>query len=141
MWEINLADQIKTFLLSIPLGMFLSAVFYVLEAFLRTDRKKGVAVWISDILFFCFAGFLSFCFLLVRTNGEIRGYAILGEIIGFYLFKVLFSKHILMFLIWILSRIKAVLGSVQRLFSNIARKMYSKIHQKMKNIGKRLKKG
>ena len=95
MWEINLSGQITTFLFSILLGAF----FCILFDFTRSLRIFGLnseaVVFITDIIFFLIITFFNFCFLLTRESGQIRGYVFAGEAIGFFVFRLIFSKWIL----------------------------------------------
>lgn len=135
MWEIDLADQITTFLLSLPLGGFLSLLFYSGEVVRTIYGIKGFRLWISDILFFAFSGFITFCFLLSRSYGEIRGYIIFGIILGFWLFKTLLSGLYRKIFGGILRALK---GAKTFLFKQIKQTML-KIFSKWQKSSKKLK--
>ena len=94
MWEINNAEQWNCFLGSIILGV----VFGILYVVLKSDRlifmRKNVFVFFQDIFFFIICGFMSFGYMLLTTNGEIRTFVIIGSIIGFYIFCFLSSEII-----------------------------------------------
>lgn len=83
MWEINIADQVYTFLFALLLG----AVFCLLYDIIRAVRKAGAdsfaSAFAGDIFFWIISAFATFLFLLARTNGEIRGYALFAIAMGF----------------------------------------------------------
>ena len=62
----------------------------------RATRKTGCAsfllVFLSDIFFWVVSAFVTFVFLISRTNGEIRGYVIISETIGFLIFRISISR-------------------------------------------------
>lgn len=140
MWEIDLSNQIITFLSSILLGIFFGVVFYTLEAIRRTDKINGLRLWINDILFFLFVGFTTYCFLFVRVNGEIRGFVILGEGLGFWCFKTAFSKFLIKTVSIIYSFIKRIIYITSSKIKELINKTYrffSKLLEKVKYLFKK----
>jgi len=92
MWEIGVNNQATTFLFSILLGIF-SALFYDLLKLIRHIKKqKTITIFIIDIFYFLVLTVVFFCFFILRTNGEIRGFVLIGAFIGFSLFKLTISK-------------------------------------------------
>ena len=141
MWEIDLGNQIATFLLSIPLGCFFALLFFVFEAFRIANNIKGIRLWIRDIVFFVFAGLITFCFLLVRSNGEIRGYVLFGIAGGFWLFKRLVSKIVLKCLVWLIRFSKRQYERIYVAVGTRFLKIYRKICKTLKKLQKYKKKG
>ena len=140
MWEIDLGNQISTFLLSLPLGGFFALCFFTLEAFRIVSGIKGVRLWINDILFFALTAFITFCFLLVRSNGEIRGYVLIGELIGFWVFKKLFYRIYIKYSVRLIGLIKTAVKSISSAICTITLKIYRKLRKsfkKLKNIEKK----
>ncbi len=140
MWEIDLGNQITTFLLSLLTGGFFALIFIVLESFRIADSIKGVKLWINDLLFFAFAGFVTFCFLLVRSNGELRGYVLAGEAIGFWVIRKLFYKIFVKYLVCLIRLIKAIIKSISSAISTISLKTYRKIRKTLKKLKNNKKK-
>ncbi|MBO7217188.1 MAG: spore cortex biosynthesis protein YabQ [Clostridia bacterium] len=140
MWEISLKDQIESFLLSLPLGAAFGLIFFLVSAYNIAISASKTKVFITDILFFIFAAFITFCFLLLYSNGEVRGYILFGIALGFFTFKALFSK--------ILTKATVALTrSVKRIFERIGKafdlfffkiaKAVEKTFKKVKKIEKR----
>ena len=92
MWEINVADQTLTFMYSMCLGGLLCAFYDVFRAARKTGSYSFLLVFFSDIFFWVVSAFATFIFLISRTNGEIRGYVIVAETIGFLIFRISISK-------------------------------------------------
>ena len=92
MWEINVADQTLTFVYSICLGGLLCAFYDVFRATRKTGCVSFLLVFLSDIFFWVVSAFVTFVFLISRTNGEIRGYVIISETIGFLIFRISISR-------------------------------------------------
>lgn len=134
MWEIDLADQITAFLQSLMTGAVSGGIFYTLEAVYKAFKIKGFLQAVFDVLFFIFAAFLSFCLLLVTTNGEPRAYIFAGELIGFWLFKVLLSKPMV-------RAVSFLLRTFHRVFISVLtalRLPFQKIIKKSRKILKKL---
>ena len=92
MWEINNYNQIITFALSLCLGGIFCALYDVIRAVRRAGFNSFWAVTVTDILIWVIYAFTTFIFLIARTNGEIRGYTLIGEALGFSLFRISFSR-------------------------------------------------
>ncbi len=136
MWEINLSDQATTFLLSI----FLGVCFCLLFDFTRGMRVFGinskVAVFFTDVIYFLLVSFINFCFFLTRESGQIRGYVFVGEIIGFFAFRLIFSKFIMFSIIFLHRVYVRIKSAIKRIKS----KIYLKIKEKKIKIKEKVKK-
>lgn len=92
MWEIGVGDQLLTFLYSLIFGGILCIFYDVLRALRKCNLNSYVAVFISDFLFWVVSAFLTFIFLIARTNGEVRGYVLISQLLGFVLCRLTLSK-------------------------------------------------
>lgn len=92
MWEIDINDQAITFLLSLCLGCVQCAIYDVLRAIRKIAINSFFAVLLTDVFLWIIYAFITFVFLISRTNGEIRGYVLIGELTGFCVFRVSLSK-------------------------------------------------
>ena len=114
MWEIDLKNQIITFLISLFLGGCFCLCFDIFSVFLRGKTKAGQ--FLSDTFFFVIVAFVDFCFFLAASNGEIRLYILIGELMGFYLCKTTLSRFFTPFFMLILKMIKLLKNAAERLF-------------------------
>ncbi len=112
MWEISVNDQILTFLYSLVLGVLLCVFYDILRAIRKTGSSSYFSVLAGDIIFWIVNSFVTFIFLLSRTNGEIRGYVLVSMLLGFIVCRLTFSKLIFSVLV-------AVIGFVRRILSTI----------------------
>ncbi|MBR7071892.1 MAG: spore cortex biosynthesis protein YabQ [Clostridia bacterium] len=104
----------------------------------KTVKQTVVSVFIEDLLFWLLITFLSFLFLLSRTNGEVRGYVLLGMSFGFVLCRLTISRLL------VPAEIK-ILGAVLSFFAFLECKktaflvtFISHFEQFLKNAGKKL---
>lgn len=102
MWEIDLSEQIYTFLLSLFLGVIFCLVYDTVRTIELNSKMCKTAVFVADIFYFIVIAIFDFCFFLVRTNGEIRGFVLIGQLVGFLVCRKtlsrLYSMVLLMFL-------------------------------------------
>ena len=108
MWEINLSEQIYTFLLSLIVGSALCLFYDTLREAEKQIRMSKRAVFFVDVIFFALAGLFDFCFFLVRCNGDIRGFVFVGQFIGFVIFRAALSRFYGILLLVIFKLIKAL---------------------------------
>ena len=95
MWEIDLLGQCVTGLYAVAVG-FCFALFY--DAF-KAVRKcvycSNLTVFIQDIVISLVLTLFTFLLLIARCNGEVRVYVFIFELIGFLLYRLIFSRYIL----------------------------------------------
>lgn len=118
----------------------------------KTGFNSFIAVFITDILFFVFSAFVTFIFLISRTNGEIRAYVILGETLGFIFSRHTISKLYLKILcaifcvivklkIYLRKKINWVYDKVEYYIIVFLKQIFIKLKNVLKSIKKVLKKG
>ena len=113
MWEINVGDQIVTFMLSLALGAVMCFCYDIIRAARKSGFNSFLAVFLTDIIYCLVFSIVTFIFLIARTNGEIRVYVLFAMLVGFVLFRVIISKLIIKiftFLFKLLSALKKLLG-------------------------------
>lgn len=116
MWEIDINNQLLTFLLSIILGVVFCAFYDVFRALRKAGLNSFIATFIADIIYWIIIAFLTFLFLLARTGGEIRGYVLIAALIGFIVFRVTLSKLLFKFLSFIFCKTVKLLKQIHNVF-------------------------
>ena len=139
MWEISNNNQIITFALSIALGGIFCLLYDVIRAVRKVGFNTALAVNFSDIIIWIVFAFGTFIFLMARTNGEIRGYVLCGEFIGFVLTRISISKVLHKFLLVLLLKITSVKRKIDRYFYTFAIKVEKRILKELKYVPKILK--
>ena len=114
-----LSQQISVFLFSILSGLLIG----VINEFFRLLRyfflKGKYEIFITDIMFMVISAFITFVFALCFNKGYVRWFILLGEILGFLIFRYtigLVTKKIYIILIRI---INYFIGIIKRLFTAI----------------------
>lgn len=116
MWEISVYNQILTFAWSLVLGALWCFTYDIICSMRRVYVWARWIVFISDVLLWVIYAFVTFIFLISRTNGEIRSYVLLGEILGFLVFRIVASRFVVMFFVFIFTKVKKICNQVKRVF-------------------------
>lgn len=74
--------EVSYLLILLSTGIFLSVIYDILRIFRRIVLHGILWMSLEDIVFWMFAGFFSFVICFVEDAGNIRGFAILCEILG-----------------------------------------------------------
>ena len=133
MWEINNSLQLLSFLRAVVLGVLLCVLYDFIKSARLTVNFSDIAIFLQDIIYSLVASFITFIFLLSVTNGEMRGYVILGILVGFILSRITLSRLLCKF-------IKLIFGGVKRIFGAVSKGFYTKfdlLTGKMNNICKK----
>lgn len=142
MWEISLSWQVISFSYALALGVFL-ALFYDIFRSIRKGKKcNAVAVFFQDVFFWLVTTFITFLLLIARCNGEIRGYILIGEFIGFLLYHFTLSRFIFPVFVFIVVSIRKfykLYFSVLSLFSDFLLKKIRILPIFVKKTVKKLK--
>ena len=119
MWEINNSLQRLSFLRAVVLGVLLCVLYDFIKSARLTVNFSDIAIFLQDIIYSLVASFITFIFLLSVTNGEMRGYVILGILVGFILSRITLSRLLCKF-------IKLIFGGVKRIFGAVSKGFYTK---------------
>lgn len=142
--EIYLADQTRSFLYSCGLGAMLG-VFYDLFRILRIAfPTRRWAVFVQDVIYWAACALLSYLFLLTQSDGVVRVFLLVGELLGATLYRYTLGRLVMRVAEALIAAVKAVLRFLYRyLFRPIWRLFYNLISLLMKPVrftGRNLKK-
>lgn len=90
----SLILDLHSFLTSIYGGLVAGFIYDLYRTFSYYSKPRKIISYISDLLFWTIMASLFF-YILIETNwGELRGYIILGFLLGIYIYIKIFSKYI-----------------------------------------------
>lgn len=89
-----LAEQVYIFFSSVIIGAIMGVVFDFFRALRRKGNTKNILVYIQDVLFWLIIAIMIIVSSFIINNGELRGYMLLGYILGALIYMLLFSKYI-----------------------------------------------
>ncbi len=111
-----ITEQLIFFVKSIFLGVFVGLFFDFFKILRLIKKHTNVLVLVEDILFFFVTAVLTYCFMVDVSFGQIRFFIILGQIIGFILYKICFSNVVVKFFVFVVLIIKNILGFIYKFF-------------------------
>lgn len=134
--------QTVLFLESILLGMVLSVIFDVFRIIRIGIPLPSFVIVIEDILYFLICAVVTYFFMLKTTYGQVRGFIIIGEIIGFIIYYFTVGKLVISVSKTIISVVKRIFKLIFAIlfypFVKIFKLVSKKLGFKFKNINKKL---
>lgn len=94
-------DQLYYFLTSIAGGLFIGIMFDIYRIIRGFDTPGKLVTILSDLLFWIFAGIVTFIFFLYTNNAYLRYSTFVGIGLGLYIYFIIISKLFLITLKWI----------------------------------------
>ena len=83
MWEIDSSFQAVSFLYSVLFGAGYCLFYDFFRAFRKLYKPTAFSVFFEDLIYFLIISILTFLLLMSLSNGEIRGYILIGIAVGF----------------------------------------------------------
>lgn len=129
-------------LYSLLMGIFITFVYDIFRIWRKVCTHNAFFVSLEDILFWFFCAVSVFYLMHTQSNGTLRWFAILGALMGMFLYKKTLSP----LFVNLMSRVlKSVLGVFKKIFKIIGTpfrflaKKSKKAGQKMANGSRRAK--
>ena len=120
---ISLSAQTAYFLWSLVMGAALGVLYDIVRAARMAVRAGRVHIIISDVLFFAVCGVLTSLFALPFNKGDVRGFILFGEAVGFLAYRL---------------TVGTVMGKVYAFFARIFQSFVQKIRKFLEKIFKYL---
>lgn len=137
MWEIDLEGQIVTFLFSLLTGAVFCLVYDVFRVLRHKSYVTGAVLTVIDILYFLLLAVFDFCFFLARSNGEIRGFVLIGQLMGFWLCRKSLSRVFYLLLMALIGLLEGLLKRIDRSILYPFSAFFAKIGDKEPNRSKK----
>ena len=105
-------NQAFIFFIFILTGFLIGILFDIFRVLRRSFKTSDIITYIEDILFWIITGLIILYVLFAFNNGQIRGYTLLGLILGGFLYLLIFSNIFIKVMVTILNYIKKVVGFI-----------------------------
>lgn len=128
-------NQVVVFLWTIIIGMALGLIFDFFRILRRKGNTKDILVYIQDVFFWLIVTVVVIVSTFLINDGELRGYMVLGYILGGIFYMMLFSKLIRKIFGFVLDKIEKCIEIVINKISNMVKKINdtNKKDKKMEN--------
>lgn len=103
----------REFLLhAIWMGVFITFVYDFLRIFRRVLPHGSFFVSLEDLIFWVYCAEEVFLLMYHESDGTLRWFAVIGAMVGMFLYKKLVSPLFVRYLSWLLSKLLEILGRV-----------------------------
>lgn len=106
--DLIITQQLIYFCQSIFLGVISSFIFDFFKILRLSIKHNNIFIFIEDIIFFIILSLLTYNFMINISFGQIRIFILIGELIGFILYKFSISDFIVKSITYIISIISAL---------------------------------
>ncbi len=138
--EITLFSQTTFFLLSILLGAALSLLFDVIRVVNAVLKDNLRRVFFEDIFYFIISAVVTFIYILIVNMGEIRIYIIVGEIIGWVLYRFTIGNFIFKIVLIVVNFMIKWLKKINKfLISKLPKERIKKLKKRIDSFNLKLK--
>ncbi len=103
-------------MLSLILGAMLCFFYDIFRALRKVGFNSFWSVFFTDVFFWIVSAFITFVFLMAKTNGEIRGYILLGELVGFIVCRLTLSKFVFLILYFVFKKVYRLYWFINTIF-------------------------
>lgn len=87
------AEQVYIFLCSVLIGAIMGVVFDFFRALRRNGNTKNIIVYLQDIVFWFIVAIIIITSSFILNNGELRGYMLIGYVLGDLLYMLILSNY------------------------------------------------
>ena len=113
--QVVISDQVIIFLQSVFGGAIIAFIYDIFRLKRKVVKTKGFALNIEDFAYWVIVSFVMFAVVFYSNEGELRGFIILGAIIGVVLYILLLSSLIMNILTTIVNFIIKVIIRVWKI--------------------------
>ena len=125
-------EQVYIFLATILVGAVMGIVFDFFRALRRNGNTCNIIVYLQDIIFWLIVAVIIITSSFVLNNGELRGYMLIGYVLGAFIYMLTLSKYIKSFFGFILDLISNGLQILCKPF-NMVSKSFQKKEENLKS--------
>lgn len=141
----SITIELQFFLISVLWGGILLAAYDILRIFRRIIRHGAVLIAIEDLIYWLVASLFIFAMIFRENNGIIRGFSIIGMLLGSILYHFGVSeflvKAITKLIQTLLSPFKAVLKQLKCTLTSLLKQVAKIINKILFRLKKRKKSG
>ncbi len=112
----TVASQLTIFLFSAILGAALGVIYDIIGVFNAVIKENLARIFVQDVLYFIVSAVITFMYMLVTNGGEIRIYIVVGEAVGWLIYRATVGK----FIYKIVLKVVEFAIKIVRIFKNYA---------------------
>ena len=116
------AEQVYIFLWSVLLGAIMGVVFDFFRALRRNGNTRNIIVYIQDVIFWLIVAIIIITSSFLLNNGELRGYMLIGYLLGALLYMLILSIYVKGLFIFLMNLVEKGISFLVTPFKKILEK-------------------
>ncbi|WP_271714284.1 spore cortex biosynthesis protein YabQ [Anaeromicropila herbilytica] len=104
--------QAKFFIASVASGIIMLIVYDILRILRRIIEHSKFMVALEDVLFWILSSVFIFMMMYIENDGIIRGFSIMGMLLGMIIYNLLLSKYIVNGISFLLNKIIEIIKKI-----------------------------
>ena len=116
-------NQLYILLAFFTAGICIGILFDIFRLSRKAIKTPNILIYIEDVLFWILTGTITLFVIITFTDGQIRLYMILMQILGTLIYFITISKYFIKINTKILNSIKAFLKFISKPFIKIIKKL------------------
>lgn len=124
------AEQVYIFLGTILVGTIMGVIFDFFRALRRNGNTRNIVVYIQDIVFWLIVAVIIITSSFILNNGDLRGYMLIGYLLGDFLYMLILSNYIKGFFVLIMN----IISKGFEILLKPLRQLSEKIEKKEENF-------
>lgn len=125
-------EQVYIFLWTVLVGAIMGVVFDFFRALRRSGNTKNIIVYIQDIVFWLIVAVIIITSSFILNNGDLRGYMLIGYILGALLYMLIISNYVKAIFELIMDGISKICGILFKPLNKLVEKLEKK-HKILEN--------
>lgn len=132
--------EVRFFLMSVLWGAILLIIYDCLRILRKVIAHNVVWISVEDIIYWAISAVLIFRMMYQMNDGVIRGFSILGILLGMIIYKYSISDYVVRGISFVLNKIKQFVEKVIRILLKPLKFLLGKLKKLIVAIGKFVKK-
>lgn len=133
--QVNIVDEFFIFLIAINYGLIFGGIYDFYRVFRYFSKPKKILTAVEDLFFWVIITLIAFVFLVKQTDGIIRGFVLLGFIIGYIFYIKVISIYSFKFLKKIFELIFTLISEIMKIILYPFKKVFKFFGGKANKVG------
>ena len=135
MLGVKIIDEFYIFLIAINYGLIIGGIYDFYRVFRQFSKQRKLLAALEDLFFWIITALIIFIFLVNKTDGIIRGFVVLGFLIGYAFYMKVISKYSYALLKKIFELILGLISEIISLITYPFRKLFVTIGKRINKVG------
>ena len=112
---LSMSEQAYLFFIAVLIGFFIGFVYDILRIFRKVIPHANFFIHLEDFIYWLVVAFIMFYVMLGKNYGEIRGFSVVGNLIGMSIYFVTLSILVIKVSMTVIDFIKKVVVAILKI--------------------------